>query len=204
MLETSPRLGAAYRRAMSSWFDYRASDFDQRAHRADLRLDLQSLDLDDGSLDVLLTPHVLEHVPDTERALREIHRVLAPGGRMFLQVPVLQGRTAPPATPEFHGDATPVFWRFGPDLTGRLRDLGFRARLLCTEGFHSLVASGAATWPDQSSPEFDVDSILAAARTEDLLPIAGREVSRRLGFQPEYMFLTWEARKAPESGAAGV
>lgn len=196
VLETSPRLGADYRRAMSSWFAYRASDYDQRAHRTDLRLDLQSLDLDDGSLDVLLTPHVLEHVPDTERALREIHRVLAPGGRMFLQVPVQQGRTAPPATPELHGDATPVFWRFGFDLTARLRELGFRAHLLSTERFRSLVASGAATWPEPPSAEFDVDSMLAAARTEDLLPIAGRELSRRLSFLPEYMFLTWEATKA--------
>jgi acyl-ACP thioesterase len=38
---------------------------------------------------------------------------------MFLQVPVLQGRTAPPVEPEFHGDNTPVFWRFGPELTDR-------------------------------------------------------------------------------------
>lgn len=196
VLETSPRLGAAYRRAMSAWFDYRASDFDQRAHRTDLHLDLQDLDLDDQSLDVILTPHVLEHVPETERALAEIHRVLAPGGRMFLQVPVLQGRTAPPATPEFHGDSTPVFWRFGLDLTARLREAGFHPQLLCTEGFHSLVAAGATSWPDPPSPEFDVDSILAAARVRDLVPIAGPEVSRRLSFSPDYMFLTWEATKA--------
>lgn len=200
VLETSPRLGAPYRRAMSTWFDYRASDFDERAHRADLHLDLQALDLDDGSVDVLLTPHVLEHVPDTGRALDEIHRVLAPGGRMFLQVPVLQGRTAPPATPELHGDDTPVFWRFGPDLTVSLREHGFRARLLCTDGLYSLVEGGVRTWPDPPSAEFDVDSILAAARVADLLPIAGREISRRLSFSPAYMFLTWEAVKAAAAG----
>lgn len=200
VLETSPRLGAAYRRAMSAWFDYRASDFDERAHRADLHLDLQDLDLDDGSVDVLLTPHVLEHVSETGKALDEIHRVLAPGGRMFLQVPVLQGRTAPPATPELHGDSTPVFWRFGPDLTARLREHGFATRLLCTAGFQSMVAAGATTWPDPPSREFDVDGILAAARAEDLTPVAERETSRLLGFQPAYMFLTWEAVKAPARG----
>ncbi|HEX6202814.1 MAG TPA: methyltransferase domain-containing protein [Thermoanaerobaculia bacterium] len=200
VLETSPRLGVPYRRAMSDWFAYRASDFDERAHRADLHLDLQDLDLEDESVDVILTPHVLEHVPETGRALDEIHRVLAPGGRMFLQVPVQQGRTAPPATPELHGDSTPVFWRFGVDLTARLREHGFRARLLCTDGFYSLVEAGARTWPDPPSAEFDVDSILAAARTADLLPIADREISRRLSFSPAYMFLTWEAVKAAAAG----
>lgn len=195
VLETSPRLGDAYRRAMAGWFDYRASDFDERAHRTGLHLDLQDLALDDASLDVLLTPHVLEHVPDTGRALAEIHRVLAPGGRMFLQVPVLQGRTAPPAVPEFHGDATPVFWRFGFDMTERLRDAGFTARLLCVEGFRALVAAGVRSWPEPPSPEFDVDGMLAAAPAADLAPIADRRQARRHGFQPAYMFLTWEAAK---------
>lgn len=204
VLETSPRLGVPYHRAMSAWFDYRASDFDQRAHRADLHLDLQNLDLEDDSLDVILTPHVLEHVPQTERALTELHRVLAPGGRMFLQVPVQQGWTAPPTTPEFHGDATPVFWRFGLDLTARLRELGFRTHVLCTEGFYSLVEAGAKMWPDPPSEEFDVDSLLAAARARDLVPIAGQDVSRRLSFYPGYMFLTWEATKAPEHSIQGT
>lgn len=195
LLETSPRLGGAYHRAMSNWFDYRASDFDQRAHRTELHLDLQNLDLEDDSLDVILTPHVLEHVPHTENALTEIHRVLTPGGRMFLQVPVQQGWTAPPTTPEFHGDATPVFWRFGLDLTEQLREVGFRSHLLCTSGFHSMVEVGARTWPDPVSPEFDVDSLLAAASVRDLVPVTDSELTRVLGFHPSYMFLTWEAVK---------
>jgi SAM-dependent methyltransferase len=195
VLETSPRLGGPYRTAMSSWFDYRASDFDQRAHRAQLQLDLQDLDLESESLDVILTPHVLEHVAQTERALEEMHRVLAPGGRIYLQVPVQQGWTAPPRSPELHGDATPVFWRFGLDLTARLREVGFRAHLLCTEGFHALVEAGVRTWPDPPSPEFDVDSILAAGQSRDLVPIAGGDLTRLLSFHPTYMFLTWEAVK---------
>jgi len=87
LLETSPRMGADYRRAMARWFTYTCSDFDERAHAGTVRIDLQAIDLPDASLDVLLTPHVLEHVPETDTALGEIARVLAPGGRMYLQVP---------------------------------------------------------------------------------------------------------------------
>lgn len=195
VLETSPRLGQGYRRSMRRWFDYRASDFDQRAHRADLALDLQDIHLESGSVDVLLTPHVLEHVPDTDRALNEIHRLLSPGGVMYLQVPVLQGATARPAVPEFHGDDTPVEWRFGPDLTDRLRGHGFRTRLLCTRGLLRQVEAGSRTWPTPVSPEFDVTSILECLCYSDLLVVADDGVAGRLGLRPDYMFLTWECEK---------
>jgi SAM-dependent methyltransferase len=193
VLETSPRLGTEYRRAMAHWFDYTCSDFDERAHAGTVRLDLQAIDLPDASLDVLLTPHVLEHVPETDRALAEIARVLAPGGRMYLQVPVLQGATAPPTEPEFHGDDTPVFWRFGPDLTARLREHGFTTALLCTAEWKRRVGAGATEWGTPTSKEFDVTSLLAGSIAADLEVIADDEAARRLGFEPAFMFLTWEA-----------
>ncbi len=192
LLETSPRLGPDYRRAMDRWFTYTCSDFDERAHAGTVRLDLQAIDLPDQSLDAILTPHVLEHVPETDRALDEIARVLAPGGRMYLQVPVLQGATAPPTEPEFHGDDTPVFWRFGPDLTARLRDHGFTTSLLCTEDWHRRVTSGAIEWDGPTSREFDVTSLLAGSVADDLVTVADDTSAARLGFVPSYMFLTWE------------
>lgn len=192
VLETSPRLGDDYRRAMGTWFDYTASDFDERAHKGSVQLDLQDIDLPDSSVDVLLTPHVLEHVPETDRALAEIGRILAPGGRMYLQVPVLQGATAPPVEPEFHGDDTPVFWRFGPDLTARLRDNGFASTLLCTQPWLDHVRGDDSTWPTETSAEFDVDSLLAGTIEADLTAVATEAQAEHCGLVPAYMFLTWE------------
>lgn len=42
----------------------------------------------DGSFDVVICNHLLEHIPDDRAAMREIHRVLKPGGRALLQVPL--------------------------------------------------------------------------------------------------------------------
>jgi SAM-dependent methyltransferase len=195
VLETSPRLDVRYRRAMGRWFRYRACDFDERSHRADVHLDLQHLELRSRSIDVLLTAHVLEHVPDTERALAEIHRVLVPGGAMYLQVPVLQGVTAPPAQPEFHGDDTPVFWRFGYDLTDRLRAHGFDAALLVPEAWAALVAGAPAPPAGTVAAEFDVASMLAGAQLRDLRVVATGDEAERIGAEPAYMFCTWRCVK---------
>jgi SAM-dependent methyltransferase len=196
VLETSPRLGREYRDAMGTWFAYTCSDYDLSAHRGVVQLDLQEIDLPDASVDAILTPHVLEHVPETDKALGEVFRILAPGGRMYLQVPVLQGATAPPVEPEFHGDNTPVFWRFGFDLTARLREHGFETSLLATQPWIDLVASGASDWPEEVSGEFDVASMLEGVVADDLTAVANRVWAERLGVVPAYQFLTWECIKA--------
>ena len=199
IIECSPRMGAAYRAAMSTWFFYRTSDFDLRAHAGNLRLDLQAIDLPDACVDVLVCAHVLEHVPDTGKALAELRRVVAPGGHLLLQVPVLQAATAPPETPEFHGDDTPVFWRFGFDLTARLREAGFTTDLLCTAEFAAAAADpeGGNPWPMWAA-EFDVPDILAGARAgdvpEDLVVVADGPEASRIGAEPGYMYLTWDCR----------
>jgi Methyltransferase domain len=51
------------------------------------RADITALHYPDGSFDAVLCSHVLEHVEDDGRALRELRRVLAPGGWALLMVP---------------------------------------------------------------------------------------------------------------------
>jgi SAM-dependent methyltransferase len=191
VIETSPRLGAEYRAYMQRWFSYRTSDFDLSAHRGDIQLDLQQIDLPDASVDVVLTPHVLEHVPDTDQALAELFRVIAPGGRMYLQVPLVYGATAAPTTPEFHADNTPVFWNFGWDLTDRVRAAGFTTTVLVTDEYHQ-VLSGELSAPDPHGDGFHVDSLLEHVRVDDLTPAADEGQARLMGFEPCYHFATWE------------
>ncbi|MHB1769839.1 MAG: class I SAM-dependent methyltransferase [Minisyncoccota bacterium] len=41
----------------------------------------------DGSFDLILANHFLEHSEDVLKTLEEVHRILAPGGRLVIQVP---------------------------------------------------------------------------------------------------------------------
>ena len=48
--------------------------------------DAEDLPFEDGSFDLVYSHGVLHHTPNTARALREVHRVLAPGGRAIVML----------------------------------------------------------------------------------------------------------------------
>lgn len=63
-----------------------------RAEEHGVRVQLQegvaeALPFPDASFDLVVLDNVLEHVQDRERSLSEIHRVLAPGGLLYLVTP---------------------------------------------------------------------------------------------------------------------
>jgi SAM-dependent methyltransferase len=56
--------------------------------RAEVRVgDVLQMPYDDGEFDVVLASEILEHVPQDERAIAELVRVLAPGGVLAVTVP---------------------------------------------------------------------------------------------------------------------
>ena len=57
------------------------------ASQCDLVCDITSIPVADGSFDAVLCTEVFEHLPDPQRALQELARVLKPGGRMMLTAP---------------------------------------------------------------------------------------------------------------------
>jgi SAM-dependent methyltransferase len=57
------------------------------------RLDVTALEFPDASFDVILCSHVLEHVTDDHAAMRELRRVMKPGGWGIFEVPLDPART---------------------------------------------------------------------------------------------------------------
>jgi 2-polyprenyl-3-methyl-5-hydroxy-6-metoxy-1,4-benzoquinol methylase len=49
--------------------------------------DIQNIDVDDSSFDVVVSCETIEHVERPRHAIRELARVLAPGGTLFLTTP---------------------------------------------------------------------------------------------------------------------
>ncbi len=69
---------------------YLGVDVSQNARRTvSLLAELSGLPLADGCVDVILCTEVLEHVPDARLAIREMARVLRPGGRLICTTPFL-------------------------------------------------------------------------------------------------------------------
>lgn len=96
------------------------------------RMDAETLDLPDESFDVALCSLGLMYVPDPEEALREMHRVLAPGGRAAAGVwghrkkcgwaevfPIVDRRVS--------SDVCPLFFQLGAEgaLAHAFRSAGF-------------------------------------------------------------------------------
>jgi SAM-dependent methyltransferase len=105
--------------------------------------DLRRLSLAEGSADFAVSCDVLEHIADYATALRELARILVPGGLALLTLPFLLhaadnlvrarlegGRLVHLLEPEYHGD--PVggqgvlcYYHFGWQLLDDLRQAGF-------------------------------------------------------------------------------
>ena len=65
--------------------DYTTTDLNSPI--ADVKADICNLPFDDNSFNFIICNHVLEHIPEDMKAMKELYRVLAPGGTAILQVP---------------------------------------------------------------------------------------------------------------------
>lgn len=54
---------------------------------ADVKMDINAMPFENDTFDVVFCNHVLEHIPDDVHAMKEILRVMKPGGWSILQVP---------------------------------------------------------------------------------------------------------------------
>jgi SAM-dependent methyltransferase len=131
LLHFAPEWGMRRYVGAASHLRYVTADLDMPG--TDLQLDLQATGLPDASFDAVICSHVLEHVQDDRAAMRELHRILTPGGWALVMVPLDLTREHTYEDPEIRtADARlHAFWQFdhvrlyAPDIAERLSDAGF-------------------------------------------------------------------------------
>ena len=101
---------------------------------ADVKLDVHDIPFEADTFDVVFCNHVLEHVQDDKQAMREILRVMKPGGWAILQIPLfypLLDQTYEDAKIQAPAEREKAFGQsdhvrmYGKDYADRLRSVGF-------------------------------------------------------------------------------
>jgi len=125
--------------ALSKWLRrqpmvrYRSADLFRP--NVDDKVDITNMpEYADDSIDAFICSHVLEHIGDDRSAMRELFRILKPGGFGFVMVPLVVGVTE---THEDPGITEPDRrWKyFGQDDHVRLYGTSDFALRLCAAGF---------------------------------------------------------------------
>jgi len=120
--------------------EYLSVDIDPK--KAMAQGDITNLSFKNNSFDVIFCSHVLEHVEDDHKAIKELYRVLKPNGFAILQVPILDelngrkidktydnfGITDPKEREKIFGQKDHVRI-YGRDYINRLKSAGFKVRI---------------------------------------------------------------------------
>jgi SAM-dependent methyltransferase len=114
---------------------------DLHSSRAMIRMDITNISFADETFDVICCSHVLEHIPDDRRAIRELHRVLKSNGWAVLLVPITADRTFEDPSITDPTDRLRLFGqknhvrRYGPDFVERLKEAGLKVKVTAPSDF---------------------------------------------------------------------
>ncbi|MCK5824448.1 MAG: methyltransferase domain-containing protein [Ichthyobacteriaceae bacterium] len=112
--------------------DYTTADIESPL--ADVLMDVQKIPFEENTFDVIFCNHVLEHVDDDDKAMKELYRVLKPGGLGIFQVPqnVDLEKTYEDSSITSPEDRTKHFGQYdhlriyGMDYFSKLKNAGFK------------------------------------------------------------------------------
>lgn len=111
--------------------DYTTTDLNSPL--ADVKADICNLPFENESFDVILCNHVLEHIPDDDKAMHEMYRVLKKGGWGIFQIPqdLKRDKTFEDDSITDRKERTKIFGQYdhvrvyGRDYFDKLRSVGF-------------------------------------------------------------------------------
>lgn len=112
--------------------DYTTTDLNSPL--ADVKADICDLPFEDNTYDFLLCNHVLEHIPNDTLAMKELYRILKPGGTAILQIPqdLTRRETFEDNSITSREERARIFGQYdhvrvyGRDFFDKLRSIGFK------------------------------------------------------------------------------
>ncbi|WP_439151440.1 class I SAM-dependent methyltransferase [Winogradskyella sp.] len=112
--------------------DYTTTDLESPI--ADVKADICDLPFSNDTYDIVLCNHVLEHIPNDTKAMKELYRVMKPGGYGILQIPQDLNRevTFEDDSITDKAERAKIFGQYdhvrvyGRDYFDKLRSIGFR------------------------------------------------------------------------------
>lgn len=108
-----------------------------------VKMDITNIEYPDASFDVIYCSHVLEHVDNDRKAMKEFLRTLKPTGWAILLVPITAEMTYEDATIRDPEGRLKAFGqrdhvrKYGPDYADRLREVGFQVHKFDAKEFVS-------------------------------------------------------------------
>ena len=122
---------------LKSLFSAQITTLDLLRNDVDVKGDVCALPFDSNSFDVVIANHVLEHVADDSKAMRELQRILKLGGKAILQTPVHwdlekteEDPTASPAECLRRFGQDDHVRLYGRDFVDRLKNINWKVELL--------------------------------------------------------------------------
>ncbi|WP_405303702.1 class I SAM-dependent methyltransferase [Methanobrevibacter sp.] len=114
--------------------DLEPESYERRNIKIRKAVDMQDIPFPDDKFDIIYASHVLEHVPDDIKAMKELYRVLKYGGSCVLLVPLRfslkktiekEEYNTPELRIKHYGQANHLR-RYGIDFKDRLESVGFK------------------------------------------------------------------------------
>ncbi|MBM3529252.1 MAG: methyltransferase domain-containing protein [Alphaproteobacteria bacterium] len=156
MVEFAPSVVLSRRLRTNPRLDYRSADLFRRT--VDDNVDITDMKpYADSSLDLFLCSHILEHIPDDRKAMRELYRVLKPGGFGIVMVPLVHGVEETHEDPaiataderwKHYADGDHVRQYGRRDFIARLGEAGFAVEQLGIDWFGAETFRLAGVAPD--------------------------------------------------------
>jgi SAM-dependent methyltransferase len=156
LVEFAPSIALQRKLRTYPFIDYRSADLFRQS--VDDCIDITDMKpYADNSVDMFLCSHILEHVPDDRKALRELYRILKPGGFGIIMVPLIHGIEDTQESPDINSDT--LRWKYygdgdhkrqygKRDFLNRLTAAGFRVDHLGIDDFGADAFRTAGIAPD--------------------------------------------------------